>query len=66
VFAVDLHDQHGVPAGEVGNVRANHDLAAELRAFEALGAEFEPEFELGTGELLPHRLRAFGELSVSH
>ena len=51
--AVDLDDEPGCDAGEVGDVGRDRMLAAEMGAFELAGAQDGPEAILGLGGLAP-------------
>jgi len=51
--AIQLHDQFGLEAGEVGEIAVDRDLSAELEAVELPVPQAEPKPSFGLGPVTP-------------
>ena len=64
--AIDLQQQASLRAGEVGDVRAHRELAAEAVARQLAHAQARPEPALGIGHVAPQLAGAVPLLALTH
>ena len=55
--AIQFDDQHGLAAGEIGDITVNRDLSPKLEAAEGAAAQMGPEPTLGVGLVSPQPSR---------